>query len=86
MVAETAHHAGHADILRETIDSRGGRDREEMGDEECWTAFVAKVQAAADAAPRDPADARSVARPMCAGAGNDYGLSRELETTAASTR
>ena len=48
MVAETAHHAGHADILRETIDGRAGRDHEEIGDEQHWTTFVAKIQEAAD--------------------------------------
>ena len=48
MLAETAHHAGHADILRESIDGRGGRDHDDVGDEEHWTAFVAKIQAAAD--------------------------------------
>jgi hypothetical protein len=49
MLSETAHHAGHADILRESIDGRGGRDRDDVGDEEHWTAFVATIQAAADA-------------------------------------
>ncbi len=49
MVAETAHHAGHADILREEIDGRPGSDHDEIGDEAWWTAFVAKIQAAADA-------------------------------------
>ncbi len=49
MLAETAHHAGHADIVRESIDGRGGRDHDDVGDEAHWTAFVAKVQAAADA-------------------------------------
>ena len=49
MLAETAHHAGHADIVREAIDGRGGRDHDDVGDEEHWTAFVAKIQAAADA-------------------------------------
>ena len=49
MLAEIAHHAGHADILRESIDGRGGRDRGEVGDAEWWDAYVAKVQAAADA-------------------------------------
>ncbi|MET0839413.1 MAG: DUF664 domain-containing protein, partial [Marmoricola sp.] len=48
MLAETAHHAGHADILRESIDGRGGRDHDEVGDEEHWTALVAKIQDAAD--------------------------------------
>ena len=49
MLAEIAHHAGHADILREEIDSRGGRDRDEVGDAQWWKAYVARVQAAADA-------------------------------------
>ncbi|MET0839756.1 MAG: DinB family protein [Marmoricola sp.] len=49
MLAEIAHHAGHADILREEIDGRGGRDHGEVGDAEWWDAYVAKVQAAADA-------------------------------------
>src|SRR5689334_9239145 len=29
---ETAHHAGHADILRESIDGRGGPDHDQVGD------------------------------------------------------
>ena len=49
LLAETAHHAGHADILRETIDGRGGRDHDDIGDEAWWADHVAKVQAAADA-------------------------------------
>lgn len=49
MVAETAHHAGHADIVREAIDGRGGSDHTEIGDEAWWTALVAKIQAAAEA-------------------------------------
>jgi hypothetical protein len=49
MLAEIAHHAGHADILREEIDGRGGRDQDEVGDAEWWDAYVARVQAAADA-------------------------------------
>ena len=34
VVAETAHHAGHADIVRELIDGRSGADHEEIGDTE----------------------------------------------------
>lgn len=49
MLSETAHHAGHADIVRESIDGRGGRDHDDVGGEAHWTAFVAKIQAAADA-------------------------------------
>jgi hypothetical protein len=47
-VAETAQHAGQIDILRETIDGRGGRDQDEMGDAEFWVGYVAQLQAAAD--------------------------------------
>ena len=49
LLAETAHHAGHADIVREAIDGRGGRDHDELGDQEYWNAYVVRIQAAADA-------------------------------------
>ncbi len=49
LLAETAHHAGHADIVREAIDGRAGDDHDDLGDEEFWSAYVARVQAAADA-------------------------------------
>lgn len=48
MVAETAQHAGHADIVRELIDGRGGPDHDDMGGESWWKEYVAKIQAAAD--------------------------------------
>lgn len=48
LLAETAHHAGHADIVRESIDGYAGADHDEIGDEEHWQAHVARVQAAAD--------------------------------------
>lgn len=48
VVAETAQHAGHADILRETVDGRGGRDRGDMGDAAWWDTYVGRIQAAAD--------------------------------------
>jgi hypothetical protein len=48
VVAETAHHAGHADIVRELIDGRSGADHEKVGDTEWWTRYVARVQEAAD--------------------------------------
>jgi hypothetical protein len=47
MVAETAQHAGHADILRELIDGRGGPDHDDVSEAE-WRAYLARVQAAAD--------------------------------------
>lgn len=49
VVAETAQHAGHADILRESIDGRGGPDHDDLGDARWWTGYVARIQAAADA-------------------------------------
>lgn len=54
VVAETAQHAGHAEILREGLDGRGGRDHESFGDAAAWTEYVARIQAAADVF-RDPA-------------------------------
>jgi Protein of unknown function (DUF664) len=48
VIAETAQHAGHIDILRETIDGRGGRDHDDIGDGATWSSYVATVQAAAD--------------------------------------
>lgn len=48
MVAETAQHAGHADVVRELIDGRGGSDHDEIGDEAWWRDYVAGIQSAAD--------------------------------------
>lgn len=48
VLADTAQHAGHADILREQIDGRGGRDYDEAGDAAWWAANLARIQAAAD--------------------------------------
>jgi len=48
MVAETAQHAGHADIIRELIDGQGGPDQNAF-DEATWRDYVARIQAAADA-------------------------------------
>jgi hypothetical protein len=47
MVAETAQHAGHADIVRELIDGRAGADDEAFA-ESYWREYVAQIQAAAD--------------------------------------
>jgi Protein of unknown function (DUF664) len=47
MVAETAQHAGHADIIRELIDGRAGPD-DGAFDESYWRKYVAQIQAAAD--------------------------------------
>ncbi len=55
VTAETAQHAGHADILRELIDGRGGRDHSDLGTAE-WTAYLDRVRSAADAFRPAPAD------------------------------
>ncbi|MCR6482298.1 DinB family protein [Amycolatopsis sp. OK19-0408] len=48
VTAETAHHAGHADIVRELIDGRSGKDHDDIGDTEWWTRYVAGIQEAAE--------------------------------------
>lgn len=48
VVAETAQHAGHIDILRERIDGQGGRDHDDYGDADFWADYVAQIQTAAD--------------------------------------
>jgi hypothetical protein len=47
MVAETAQHAGHADIIRELIDGKGGPDQDAI-DEPTWREYIAHVQTAAN--------------------------------------
>jgi hypothetical protein len=49
VLAETAQHAGHADITRELIDGRGGQDHDDVGDSRWWASYHARVQQAADA-------------------------------------
>jgi hypothetical protein len=46
MVTETAQHAGHADIIRELIDGRGGPDHD-MADADGWRTYFTRVQAEA---------------------------------------
>jgi Protein of unknown function (DUF664) len=53
MVAETAQHAGHADIVRELIDGKGGPDQDTF-DESTWQEYIAQVQAAANAFLTEP--------------------------------
>jgi hypothetical protein len=48
MLAETAEHAGHADIIRELIDGTGGPDQADF-DEPEWREYTAQVQTAANA-------------------------------------
>jgi Protein of unknown function (DUF664) len=54
MVAETAQHAGHADIIRELIDGKGGPDQDAI-DEATWREYTAEIQAAASTFATDPA-------------------------------
>ena len=48
VVAETAQHAGHCDILRELLDGHAGSNTGQVPAEE-WPSYLADVQAAADA-------------------------------------
>ena len=48
MVAETAQHAGHADILREMVDGRAGSDHDDVGDAQWWVRHVERVEQAAN--------------------------------------
>ncbi len=48
VVAETAQHAGHADVIREGIDGWAGSDHDAAGDAAWWARYVATVQQAAD--------------------------------------
>ena len=48
VLAETAQHAGHADIIRELIDGRAGQDHDDIGDSHWWASHLARVQQAAD--------------------------------------
>jgi Protein of unknown function (DUF664) len=48
VLAETAQHAGHADIVRELIDGRAGQDHDDAGDSQWWASYLARVQEAAD--------------------------------------
>jgi hypothetical protein len=47
VVDETAHHAGHADIIRELIDGQGGADAD-MLDEAGWSEYYTRIQRAAE--------------------------------------
>jgi hypothetical protein len=53
-VAEVSQHAGHADVLRESVDGRGGRDHDDLGGDAWWADHVARIQAAADAHRTEP--------------------------------
>jgi hypothetical protein len=48
VVQDSARHAGQADVIREVIDGRAGKDHDDIGDEEWWANYVRRVQEAAD--------------------------------------
>jgi hypothetical protein len=66
MVAETAQHAGHADIIRELIDGTGGPDQDAF-DEAAWREYTARVQSAADTFASGAEAQPSDAQPSAAG-------------------
>jgi len=53
IVAETAQHAGHADIIRELVDGTAGRDHDEIFGENSWHAYTAEIERSASEF-RDP--------------------------------
>ena len=52
LLAETSRHAGHADILRETLDGAVGTDAEDMAEERHDRAFWAERREQIEAAAR----------------------------------
>jgi hypothetical protein len=49
MLAETAQHAGHADIVRELIDGKAGNTEDQLGDDpEFWNAVTGRIRDAAE--------------------------------------
>lgn len=48
VTAETAQHAGHADIIRELIDGSPGKDHDDVGDADWWAAHLAQITQAAE--------------------------------------
>ncbi|WP_293780528.1 DinB family protein [uncultured Aeromicrobium sp.] len=48
VIAETAQHAGHLDILREQLDGRIATGGHEGRDEQWWSGYVAKIAAEAE--------------------------------------
>jgi hypothetical protein len=53
-LAETARHAGHADIVRELVDGETAFERAEVGDAAHWRRYVARIDEAAAAFPDPP--------------------------------
>ena len=49
MLAETAQHAGHADIVRELIDKRAGNTEDQLGDDPAfWERFTSRIRDTAE--------------------------------------
>jgi uncharacterized damage-inducible protein DinB len=48
-LVDTARHAGQADVVRELVDGRTSEDRDAVGDDAWWAAYLARVTAAAEA-------------------------------------
>lgn len=49
MLAETAQHAGHADIVRELIDKKAGNTEDQLGDDPAfWDRFTSQIRTAAE--------------------------------------
>lgn len=49
MLAETAQHAGHADIVRELIDKKAGNTEDQLGDDPAfWDRFTDQIREAAE--------------------------------------
>ncbi|GAB3923002.1 hypothetical protein GCM10011575_00260 [Microlunatus endophyticus] len=49
MLAETAQHAGHADIVRELIDGKAGNTEDRLGDDPVfWNKFTGRIRDAAE--------------------------------------
>ena len=48
VLEDTARHAGQADVVRESIDGRGGADHDSFGDGATWAAYVERIAAAAE--------------------------------------
>ncbi|MFD1858617.1 DinB family protein [Aeromicrobium camelliae] len=48
VIAETAQHAGHLEILREQLDGRTATPDDEARDEDWWNGYVAKIASEAE--------------------------------------
>lgn len=58
VVAETAQHAGHCDVIREMIDGATGADRDAVGDTAWWDRHLERVHQAANSHRHTPTGIR----------------------------